>query len=333
MPKFEKYKEKFLTGWDNVVQKSDEDSMAGLGRERIVVFIVSLLLALSFWLLVNLSRDYNLNVDLPVSLGMVPEEQALAADLPDEATVSVSGEGWKLINLYNNPPNINVDVTASEVNLYDQVQQQMNALPDISVQKVQPLILNLQLEERISKKVPVESRVNVSFQEQYDFLQTPDIEPDSITVSGAKSLIEEVISWETDSVHIEEVSGNLSRTVSLKDSTELISLSQEEVIFDAQVTQFTEGEKNVNLDTQNIPSSRSISFSPSRVTVKYDIPINEYNEIEDIQPFEAFITFEQIEEDSSGFVTPQIEKNTDEYHINIRSFQPSQVAYFMVLDE
>lgn len=302
-----------------------------MGRERIVVFVVALILALCLWLMVNLSREYNLNIDLPIAVGTVPQDKALAEDLPEQATVSVSGEGWKLINLYNNPPSIRVDVTKPEINVYDQVQQQMNMLPNITVQKVQPLILNVQLEERMSRRVPVRTRVELSFEEQYDLVSEPDIQPDSITVTGARSLVNDVTEWPTDSVHFKGVDGDLSRSVPLQKSGELINLSRQEVQYTARVSQFTEGEVKVDIQVRNMPVGQGVSFSPSSITVKYDVPLNEYAEVQKIDPFNAYITYSQIQQDSSGFLTPQIETSTDQYHIAVRSFQPRRVAYFMIL--
>lgn len=331
--RIDELKEKFLSAWQNIVKKSDEDDIAGLGRERIIVFIVALILALGLWLMVNLSLVYNLNVDLPVRVGTVPAEKALAEDLPEEATVSVTGEGWKLINLYNNPPSINIDVSDNEVNLFDQVQQQMNAFSGISIQKVQPLILTVELEDRASKKVPVRSRINVAFREQYDFVGTPVLRPDSVTINGAASLIEDIDEWPTDSVQLTDVSNDLSRVISLKSPGELISLSQNDIEYNADVAQYTEGESEVNIVTRNLPAGRLISYSPSTITVRYDVPINEYTEIKDQNPFAAFVMYQQIEQDSTGFVTPQIEQSTGDYHVKMRSFQPRNVAYFMVLEE
>ncbi|NGP89000.1 CdaR family protein [Fodinibius halophilus] len=333
MSKFEEYKEKFISGWWNdFVKKSDEEAELEIGRERIVVFAVALILAFCFWLMVNLSREYNLNVELPITLGAVPEEQALVEDLPDKATVSVSGEGWKLISLYNNPPTINVDVTNAEVNVYDQVQQRMNTLPDINVQKVQPLILDVDLEERVSKKVPVRSRVNVSFDKLYDFVGSPELSPDSVVISGARSLIANIKEWPTDSVNVTGVAGDLSQLVQLKESGELLNISNEQVTFSGKVSQFTEGEKVIDVSTRNMPLGRSISFSPSSITVKYRVPVGEYNDVQKLNPFEAYITNRQIQQDSSGFITPKVEQVETKYHIKIRSFQPRSVAYFMVLD-
>jgi YbbR domain-containing protein len=331
--KFYELKEKLSKGWDFLVQKSDEDDIAGVGRERIIVFIVAFILAFFLWLMVNLSRDFNLNIELPIQLGAVPSDKALVEDLPETATVSVSGEGWQLINFYNNPPSIDIDVSDTEVNLHDQVQQQMNALPNVDLQKVQPLILTVELEDRISKKVPIRPNVEVSFERQYGFVDSAEIKPGNVNITGAASLLREINEWPTDSIQINNVSGDLSRAIPLQEPGELIQLSQNEVMYNAEVTQYTEGEAKVNISTRNFPQGRMVSFSPLSITVKFDIPIDEYPKVTDEELFNAFVTYSQIIEDSSGFVTPQIEQSTDDYHIKIRSFQPRRVAYFMILGD
>lgn len=330
--KLEEYKEKLLAGWESLLQKSNEDEIAGFGRERIIVFVLALILALALWLMVNLSRDYTLNIELPIQLGGVPAEKALVEDLPSTATVSVTGEGWKLINLYNNPPSINIDVSDTEVDLFDQVQQQMNAMLNINIQRVQPQNLTVQLGDRISKKVPVRSAVNVNFSEQYGFLEPPTINPDSITIEGAASLLEGIEEWSTDSVQINNVTKDISQTVPLEPPSELVSLSQSEVNFEADVVEYTEGEMQANISTRNLPPGRMVSYSPLAITIKYDVPIEEYTDVQDENPFDVYVSYQQILEDSTGFVTPQIEEKNERYHIKLRSFQPRRVAYFIVLD-
>lgn len=330
--KIEEYKEKVLSAWQSLLQKSNEDEIANFGRERIIVFVVALILALALWLMVNLSRDYTLNIELPIQLGDVPAEKALVNDLPSTATVSVTGEGWKLINLYNNPPAINIDVSDTEVNLFDQVQQQVNAMLNINIQRVQPQTLTVQLGDRVSKKVPVRSAINVNFNEQHGFLDSPTINPDSVTIDGAASLIEGIEEWPTDSVQINNVTKDISQAVPLKQSSELVNLSQSEVSFEADVVEYTEGEMQANITTRNLPPGRMVSYSPLAIRIKYDVPIEEYTDVQDENPFDVYVSYQQILEDSTGFVTPQIEEKNERYHIKLRSFQPRRVAYFIVLD-
>lgn len=318
--------------WERLIQKSDEGEIADMGRERIIVFVVAFILAVCFWFMVNLNRIYNLNVDVPIQSGEVPQDQALAQELPETASVSVTGEGWKLLSFYNNPPSVNVDVTASQVNLYDQVQGQVKAMSNVNVSKVQPLILTLDLEPRTSKTVPVRPVLDVSFEGQYGFIGQPELQPDSITISGASSLLDSITDWPTDSLKMNSVARDISQLVKLK-SSKLITLSQQEVQFTGTVSQFTEGEATVPINTRNFPTERSISYSPSSITVTFDVPISEYANVEGEQLFRAYLNYQQIETDSTGYVKPNIEQVSGNNHIKIRSFKPQQVAYFLVLDE
>ncbi len=328
--KIEELKDRFLDLWDSVVKGEEEGSFEENNRGKIIVFTIAFVLSLCLWLMVNLSRDYNLSVNLPIQLGNMPEDRALTEELPEFATVSVSGEGWKLINIYNNPPPIFVDVTENEINLYDQVREQMNANPDLNVQKVQPLILSLDMEEKISKKVPVISNLNISFEDQYDFTGDPVFEPDSVVIAGAASILRNIDGWETVEEEFDGVDENIATAIALKQPQQLISVSPAEITYRAEVAQFTEGEVRVALEIRNMPS-----FSPSFITVKFDVPIDQYAEVQNLSnPFSAYVSFEQLQQDTTGFVIPNIEKSAStDLDLRLRSFQPNRVSYFTIVDE
>ena len=266
--KIEELKDRVLDLWNSVVKGEEEGNFEENNRGKIVVFTIAFVLSLCLWLMVNLSRDYNLNVNLPIQLGNMPEDRALTEELPDYANVSISGEGWKLINIYNNPPPIFVDVAETEINLFDQVREQMNANPDLNVQKVQPLILSLDMEEKISKKVPITSNVSVNFEDQYNFTGDPVFEPDSVVISGASSILQGIDAWETEEQELDDVDENIEATIGVRQPPRLVSVSPVEVTYRANVAQFTEGEARVAIQTRNMPANRSVSFSPSYITVR-----------------------------------------------------------------
>lgn len=331
----EELKERVQNLWNAVVKGEEEGNFEENSRGKIVVFSIAFVLSLCLWLMVNLSRDYNLSVNLPIQLGNMPEDQALTEKLPESATVSISGEGWKLINIYNNPPPVFVDVSESEINLYDQVREQMNANPDLNVQKVQPLILSLEMEEKVSKKVPVVSKVKVGFEEQYDITGAPVLEPDSVEISGAASILQDINRWETVAYEIEDVDEDISTSISLKEPDALISVTPVSVTYNAEVAQFTEGEVRVTIEARNMPVDRSVSFSPSYVNVSFDVPVDQYAAVQNLaKPFVAYVTYDQLLRDTSGSIVPNVEKSESvDLDIRLRSFQPNQVSYFTILDE
>lgn len=332
--KIEQLRERFLSIWNSIVKSNEENDIEESNKGKIVVFVVAFILALCLWLMVNLSRDYNLNVNMPIVLGNMPEDQALTEELPEHATVSISGEGWQLINVYNNPPQVYVDVTENEINLYEQVQGQVNANPSLSVQKVQPLFLNLDMEKRVTKKIPVVSRVQVSFEDQYNFAGEPSLEPDSVTISGAASIIQDIESWETAEMEFEDVESDISSMVALKETDPLYTITPAEVTYNADIAQYTEGETRVYVEARNMPEGRSITFSPSVINIKYNVPVDQYAQVQNRNNlFSAYVTYEQIRIDSTGFVVPNIEKSESiNMNLKLRSFQPSRVSYFMVLN-
>lgn len=332
--KFNDLKDKFFAGLNNLFRMPAGNGMSEPGREKIIVFIISLILALFLWMMVNLSRSYTINVTMPVNLGNLPSEQALTEELPEEVTASVSGEGWKLVSLYSNPPRIFVDVTSDNVDLYDQVQQQLNSMPDIEVESVDPREITPVLERRIEQRVPVQSNVEIAPHRQYGIIGEPVLEPDSVTLTGAESLLEDIEVWPTDSVSFTDVREDIDTEVALVSSPSLVDISEQQVRLQAEVREFTEGEAQVFVQTDNLPGSQAVSFSPSFVTVTYRVPIDKYNEVRDLETiFAAYVDYSELQDDNTGFITPEIEQIADDdYHIEIRSFQPRRVAYFFMVN-
>lgn len=328
---FEQLKEKFLDRWNRIVRRPDDEGMPEVGREKAVVFIVAFVLALGLWLLVELSSEFPLTLNLPLELGNMPADRALVEELPDMVTVNVTGEGWDLISLYNNPTPIYVDVTDSEINLSDEVRRRITR-PGITVQRVQPLTVTLEMEEKVSRTVPVTPRVELEFRERFGRVSEARVVPDSITITGAASLIDTVASWPTRQTAITDIEGNVNRELELQDPGELIELDRRAVSYQLDVSEFTEAEVRVPITTLNLPSGRSVNFSPPALTVTYDVPIDQYRRVENQVPFNAWVTYEQILSDSTGFVTPELEISAQDLDIRLRSHQPSEVAYFIVLD-
>jgi hypothetical protein len=75
-----------------------------------------------------------------------------------------------------------------------------------------------------------------------------------------------------------------------------------------------------------------VNYNPSSVTIRFDVPIEQYSAVSKIRPYEVYVPYSKIVEDSTGFVTPDIQQTAEDYELKLRSFQPKAVAYFTVLD-
>ncbi|MEX0721434.1 MAG: CdaR family protein [Balneolaceae bacterium] len=313
---------------------ADETQKTFARRENLVVFIASFILAISLWLIVNLNGSFSIDMNIPVEPTNIPENMSLTESFPEFVQVGISGDGWQLFSLYNDPPSITISVDEGDINLFEQVRQRLSYLQGIDISKVQPLLLSVDLEPKISKKVPVKINTDFSFQNRHGLIGKPNVIPDSITVTGAESLVEDVNVWEIeDTLRLSGIRDNITETIPLQKDRPLVELSMEEVIFTAEVSEFTEGETTVYIRTRDLPRGQNINYNPSAVTIKYDVPLKQYSEVNNMQPFEVYVPYSKIIEDSTGFVTPDIEQTAEEYELRLRSFRPKVVAYFSVLEQ
>lgn len=311
----------------------EETDVSFMRREKVIVFVGAYIMAVSLWFIVNLGGSFSINVNVPIEAGNIPENMALTEKLPEFVQVGVSGDGWQLLNLYNDPPVVVINIENREVNLFDQVRQRLSYLQGVDIAKVQPLLLSVDLEPKRSKKVPVRIPSELSFQNRFGLVGSPVFSPDSITVTGAESMIDEIDEWVVeDTLRLAGVRDDISMNVPLNSGDDVIELSENEIIFTADVSEFTEGETTVYIRTRGLPRGQNVNYNPSSITIKFDVPIEQYADVEKIDPYEVFVPYSKILEDSSGFVTPDIELTANQYELRLRSFQPKAVAYFTVLN-
>lgn len=299
--------------------------------ERIVVFIFAFMIALSMWLLVNLGRDYNLTLNLPVMHADPPEGQAFITEIPGNANTTVNGEGWKLISIYNNPPQVILPVDEGTINVFEAVQASLSNFPDVSVSKVQPMIVNIATEEELQKRVPIRNDVTIETRRRFNIVGSIGLSPDSVTISGAQSIVGPIEYWPTEAKVLEDVREDVEIEVPLRRAQQLITLHSDKVRVKADIAEFTEGEVRIPVTTRNLPAGRRVSYSPSVLTVRYDVPITQYNEASSVIPFQAYVNYSSIVNDTTGYVTPQIERNIEGLDVRLRSYQPRRVSYFNVV--
>lgn len=311
----------------------EETEVKFIRRERIVVFIGAYIMAVSLWFIVNLSGSFNITLNIPVEPGNLPPDMALTEEFPEFVQANISGDGWQMLNLYNDPPLVIVNIEDREINLFDQVRQRLNYMQGIDVAKVQPLILTVDMEPKISKKVPVILNTQLSFQPRFGLIGNPVIKPDSITLTGAESNIREITEWEVkDTLKLSGIRDDISMSLELQESVGVVDISEDEIRFEANVSEYTEGEVTVYIRTRNLPRGQNVNYNPSSVTIRFDVPIEQYTEVSKIRPYEVYVPYSKIVEDSTGFVTPDIQQTAEEYELRLRSFQPKAVAYFTVLN-
>ncbi len=311
----------------------ESDSYHAENREKIIAFSIAFFMSVCLWFIVNLSRDFNVTIQVPIQVASISDDEVISSDIPETATVNVSGEGWNIISVYNSPPRVLVTAQSQQVNLSEQMRNQIGAFSDLNIIQVQPSQITIQTEPKVTKRVPIVSNVQLNMRGQFGLLHEPEITPDSVTISGTAAAVESVTEWATAEIQIDDVDSDIQRNIELLQPDTKLSLGVESVNFQAQIAEFTEAEVRVPIRTRNLPAGRAVTYNPSSITVLFDVPINQYSDIENLRPFRAYVDYSVIEEDESGRIAPEIETVETDYNIRLRSFQPPRVSYFRIVPE
>jgi hypothetical protein len=327
----ERLKEFFKSGSSGQPEDADESNF--FGRERVIVFSISFLIAMGFWFMVNLSREFSITVQVPIELVDLPENLALSNEVPAYANVNVTGEGWNLLPVYTNPPSISIAADSRQINMNEQVRNQMGAFSNLNILQVEPTIITVETEEKGSKRVPVASQINFEFRPQFGLLQDPTFEPDSVTVTAAGSLLEDIDEWETAEISYDDINRSFEENINLRNPESNLTIEPAIVTLRVDVSEYTEAEVRIPVRTRNLPAGKAVTYNPSSVTVRFDVPIELYSDVQGTRPFSVYVNYAELERDTTGFITPQVEKISDDFNVRLRSIQPSRVSYFNIIPD
>lgn len=313
--------------------ESETEEASVQRREQLLAFGLAILLGFFLWVLVNMSRTYTMVVPVLLKPGEVPEGMTLSEPLPAQAFVSVEGEGWQLIPLRTKPQTVVVDVTSERVELLEPVRQALGGISNVSISGVQPQSATVSFEQLISKRVPVRLDAQVDYAPMFGPTGGWLLRPDSVTLRGPQSKVEPVEEWWTDSLRVTQVDHPLLETLPLTSAVGSITLFPSRVQASLDVAEFTEDERRTMIRLSGVPEGLEFSLQPDMVSIRYLVPIEHFAQLKGKRLFEAFISYDRIISDATGFLEPEIVTLEEEIPLVIRSVNPPAVSYYQIVRE
>lgn len=169
-------------------------------KQKIIVQIVSLFISIGLWLYVTNTE----NPIRTVEVSKVPVQLLNANDLSEQGMalvpnqsiyvdLKVEGYSQDVYKLNKDNFSIKIDLAEYALKLGD------NSIPitivdtpsNVTVKNTSNLVVTVKIEEIIEKDFNVESRIDVAAKANY-YVAQPQINPETVTVSGPKSLVSQV---------------------------------------------------------------------------------------------------------------------------------------------
>ena len=304
----------------------DEDPQRGL------VITICVLVSCVLWLSLSLGEQRTQTLRVPVNVVETPEGEALAEKPPSHAQVQLQGRGLDLLRLFYNPPVVEVSATTGRVNVAEEI-----TLPQgtsLRIESVTPTSFGMELEALQTQQIPVKNRVEVRPASAYEVIGDLQLNPDSVEVTGAKSIVEGLEAWPTTQGTIKNLQDTTTVEVPLADTLgRLVEVSSEAVTLVARAGRFVEETRKVGVEVTGVPAGQDlVSLQPSSIRIRFRVLFGDLFKARRSSEFFATVSYDQIRTDTTGYVTPRVGVPSD---LLIRSPEPipSRLRYYTFVSE
>lgn len=290
-------------------------------KKNALILIASLLFSLILWASVSLSNEYFATYDIPLEIVDFPEGYTSGTSLPENISVKMRGNGWKLIavNLGVDPKyqiSADGDSGRKNVNLYNYLVDNQWLSTDIEVIDLYPDTLSFYVEKIISKEVGINPVLNLNFKPGYGLASPVKLTPDSTVVYGPYSYVRNLNSIPTETIEMANIDGRMVERINLKD---IAGMSYEKSFVTVTLDIQRMVDKNftgIPVEVRDIPGDRDVVIIPNKVDVglKGGIDILGKLNPEDIT---VYVNYRDVVLDTLGSVSPRVilPENTSRQYI------------------
>lgn len=302
-----------------------------LPDRRGAAVLLSIVVAFVLWFSFSMRKPYTDTLEVPVEVVSMPAGVALQEPPPRSATVTLQGEGWTLLGLSRRLPVIQVQADGPTVDLGATLSEA--GLPgDIVVQTVQPRTIDLAFDTRTSRRLPIRLRSRIVTEPDYDLLRSPALQPDSVSVTGAQSLLGSLTDWPTEMMVVDGVKDSFQRRVALSDTFGgLLVPSVRSTVVTVDVAGFTEASRELEVRVVDMPEGfPSVRLSPARVPVDYRLPLSspDYDRASVTDDFYAVVDYADILSDTTAGQVPVSVRWPEGLDIRDVRLRVARVDYF-----
>jgi len=303
-----------------------------MNRRRAHIILATTLFAILLWVSVNMSYQYQTTVQVQLVVANVPPGMAIRTPIPRSLQLRFRGDGWQLAGvLLGSDPVVVLDVhalrpTQRTFTLTD-VTEQLQLPLGLQPVGMKPESLFVHLDPFAEKKVPVLLDATVSFREGFGQVGATAVIPESVTASGARTVVERLRSWRTVHTKLEDVKSSVDMNVRLAIADDyLLSVWPEEVTVRIRVEPFAEKRfQGLAVEVLSVPPNREVILIPPRIEIVVRGGIEQLAGLT-VGDFRATADYYSILSDTTGMVETEI---TSPSGVQIVNRKPERLQYII----
>ncbi len=281
-------------------------------RRRFHIVITTLLIGIFLWLSVTLREQFNVTVDAPLTVEDVPEGMAIKTAVPRQIRLRLRGEGWRLAGLLmGSSLRVNIPFASltpgNRIITINQIVERVTLSPGIQVLRTMPDTVVVWLDRVATKRVPVVPDIALTFREGYGQVGPVQLIPDSITITGAETVVHQIREWHSARVAFTDVKAPVEAMINVARSDgPAVQCIPPELQVRINVQPFAEKVfSGLPVEIAGTPANREVIFIPPKMEVVARGGIRQLASLMPVD-FRVVVQFDNIVADTTGTVLPEV---------------------------
>lgn len=267
-------------------------------QQKLRIFAISIVVSFVAWCIFALSNNYLYSVPTSVQYINAPENKAFHPLQSDTVSLQVEGTGWQILfsKLRLRPQNIRVDLSGLKSRNWVMFSSQLGFINrqfsgNQRIINVSPDTLYFDFSKQTVKKVPVHLVSDVDFKKQYNVIDSIEIKPAYVTVTGPLEDLVLIEQWETEPLVRKNVETTITTRLPLaKKMQGNLSVYPANVEVKIPIGETTEKVIELPIRIENARKGVSTVLLPGKVRLTVSVPLKYYSEITR-DSFEALVDF------------------------------------------
>jgi hypothetical protein len=301
-------------------------------RPTLHIVIIAALFGIASWITVTLREEFTVAVNAPFVLENVPEGWAVKTPVPQSLQLRFRGNGWRLAGLFLRG-NVRLSFSATALPpgsrplSFNDIAERITVTPGIRLIDVRPESVRVELDRSLRKRVPILLDCAASFRDGYGQVGPTIVSPDSVTLSGAESVLRGIDSWKTERRLFENLKVSVDAAVPLAPPGQyVIEFSASTTRIGITVEPFAEKIfSGIPVDVVDVPVNREVILIPPKIEIVARAGIKQLSSLAPGE-FHVIAPFGRILADSTGAIEIDI---TAPPGVHVVSSRPGHLQYIV----
>lgn len=262
--------------------------------KRVVAYLICVVIATFFWFLNALSKNYTVDMVVPVSYHNLPDNKTLSNKLPDQFYLKVKAHGFTILrhrlSLFAMPMEFNVnDLTNNQMtdspksNYAFPARQFLTEITyllsnDMEILSMSPDTLTFKFDQMGQKRIKVKPLLIVNLKKQYQISGNVQSTPDSVTVYGPQQAIDTLQYARTEVLQFNNTDEPIKTKAHINKIKDIF-FEPKQIELSFPVEEYTEAQQSVQVQVNNRPANLNVKLFPPKVKVSFQVGLSHFSEI------------------------------------------------------